>query len=410
VSGAALAAVDVAFEGLPPEPRIRVEGDGQATQRGAAAGRGETFIHNLHEPSDGSVAHASLELRSDPRADAALRGERGAHVEVAIDQLLGDVVVNEFRLKAVVQSCVRPLAAATRCDEVELLDNRGGDSSVVLLDGLRGETCRDDDLLRARGSAQLEDVKATTPGCNSELAVFSAGDAMAMQAPENRWKDGCGDQVRVALQPPLRVPITVWLVRRNADSEAAAAILHANEVFDRNKTGIVFTARTRDVTSSIAANRATILGCANADRLREGDFYDPKRINVYYVSQPWPASAFYTGQNCKSHRGIIFIGPAANVATLAHEFGHALSLFGGKKEGGHTEDVDGFDENNVMAGGGPPTRSHFSLGQAFRFNVDPRSWVNVNGLRSGPTQPCPAMQPPEPDPRCPRLQLDWERP
>jgi len=128
------------------------------------------------------------------------------------------------------------------------------------------------------------------------------------------------------------------------------------------------------------------------------------------VNEPWLASTFYTGRNCKGDRSVIFIGPAANLATLAHEFGHAFSLWGGEEEGGHSDPADGFDNNNLMAGGGPPTRSHVSLGQAFRFNVDERSWLNHNGVRDGTTRLCLAKQPAGPDRRCPPVGLDWTRP
>ena len=407
LTGEAVASVEVTFSGFPAGQRFQVDGDGRATERGAIAGRGETFIRDLHTPPDGSVAYASLELQGDPRT---LDGLRGAQADVLIDQLLGDVVVNEFRLKATFRSCSGPQAMLRACDEVNLRNNRGNDSSVVLLDGRRGGECQDDQLLRASASAPVGDVEQATSDCNSEIEVFSAGDAMAMHAPENTWKDGCGDTVNVDLRPPLQVPVSVWLVRRKAAPEAAAAMAHAREVYHRNKTGIAFTTRVVDISNRIQATRATTGGCKSVNSLRQSAFYEPKHINVYYVDKPWPVSAFYTGQNCKNHREVIFIGPAANVATLAHEFGHAFSLFGGKKEMGHTEDVEGFDDDNVMAGGGSPSRSHLSLGQAFRFNVDPRSWLNVKSLRSGPTHPCPARQPAEPDSRCPRLQLDWERP
>ena len=35
--------------------------------------------------------------------------------------------------------------------------------------------------------------------------------------------------------------------------------------------------------------------------------------------------------------------------------------------------------------------NHFSLGQVFRFNVDSRSSLNVNGVRTGTTRSCPAV-------------------
>ena len=55
---------------------------------------------------------------------------------------------------------------------------------------------------------------------------------------------------------------------------------------------------------------------------------------------------------------------------------------------------------------------HFSLGQAFRFDVDAQSQLNVNLVRNGVTRSCPAILPPPPFPidACPKLELDWTRP
>jgi hypothetical protein len=302
-------------------------------------------------------------------------------------------------------------AACQTHDVVELTSQRGDTDSVVLLDGRRDDdACPNDEVLRASGSVEVVNMIPADADCSSEIAVFSAGHAMAMHAPENGWHEEGGDVVEVALQPPLRVPVTVWLVRPNAAGEAQAAITHARAVYDENKTGIAFATRTKDMTNSPLARQATALSCENIRQLSQSDFYEQGRINVYYVNEPWLASTFYTGRNCKDDRSVIFIGPAANLATLAHEFGHAFSLFGGEKEGGHSGPADGFDDNNLMAGGGPPTRSHVSLGQAFRFNVDKRSWLNDNGVRQGPTRSCPAKQPSGPDRLCPPVSLDWKRP
>jgi hypothetical protein len=51
-------------------------------------------------------------------------------------------------------------------------------------------------------------------------------------------------------------------------------------------------------------------------------------------------------------------------------------------------------------------REHFSLGQAFRQNVNCASTINANGVRSGPVRSC-AEGVASP---CPELSYDWARP
>ncbi len=301
-------------------------------------------------------------------------------------------------------------AACQTYDVVELTDQSANEISIVLLDGMRDRTCLNDEVLRARGSLKVGNMIPGDSECSSEIAVFSTGHAMAMYAPEDSWPEAAGDVVTVALKSPLKVKVSVWLVRPNAKAEANAALTHAGAVYADNKTGIAFTHRIQDVADDPLARQVTALSCENVLQLSQSNFYEPGRINVYYVNEPWLASTFYTGRSCKKDRSVIFIGPAANLATLAHEFGHAFSLFGNKKDGGHSDPADGFDNNNLMAGGGPPTRSHVSLGQAFRFNVDERSWLNENEVRKGPTRLCPAKQPSGPDRLCPPVGLDWKRP
>ena len=76
----------------------------------------------------------------------------------------------------------------------------------------------------------------------------------------------------------------------------------------------------------------------------------------------------------------------ANIATLAHEIGHAFGLRPANS-GGHTNGVAGFGDNNIMWGGGPPTRNVFSLGQAFRMNTHTETTMsNARRIRSAHAQ------------------------
>jgi hypothetical protein len=207
--------------------------------------------------------------------------------------------------------------------------------------------------------------------------------------------------VDVQLKPLLSMPINVWLADASLAKRATDSITNANAIYDQNKTGIQFqVAQTQVVSLPI---RITIaLGCA-VSRILPTTIYVANQLNVYFTDVP------STGASCEADRNQIFVGTAANLATLAHELGHALSLFGDETTGGHTNGLAGFAKDNVMWGGGSVARKYLSLGQAFRFDADTRSQLNVNLVRSGPTRSCPAL-PPFPIDACPELKLDWTRP
>lgn len=95
-----------------------------------------------------------------------------------------------------------------------------------------------------------------------------------------------------------------------------------------------------------------------------------------------------------------------NVTTLVHEIGHVLSLNGSYLDGagGHTNGRPGFDIGNLMDKTDylpyRAARSHLTLGQLYRMNAHPHSWLNtILGTdlmtRSCATSPdrgvCPAL-------------------
>lgn len=102
-------------------------------------------------------------------------------------------------------------------------------------------------------------------------------------------------------------------------------------------------------------------------------------LNIYVV-----AAAAGFGAHCRRKPGelveVIFLMQTRHSpALLAHEIGHALSLWKPGKFG-HTEDLKGFGTSNVMLGweadDKSENRDQFSLGQGFRMNVDEDSWLN----------------------------------
>jgi hypothetical protein len=140
--------------------------------------------------------------------------------------------------------------------------------------------------------------------------------------------------------------------------------------------------------------------------LESDGLYVKDQLNVYYG----PVTA--TGQSCKD-RNMVLIGPGAYDTTLAHELGHALSLHGNELDWGHSNQVPGMTPANIMWVGDSQARTHFTLGQVFRFNVNKVSVLNKNGPRLGPERDCAPKPPataPDPDFECPGLALDWSRP
>ena len=123
--------------------------------------------------------------------------------------------------------------------------------------------------------------------------------------------------------------------------------------------------------------------------LTSSTFFTAGRLNVYYVN------GAFTGLMCTANPNVIVIGTTANNQTLAHEFGHSFSL-------NHTNTAAGFPSDNVMIGGGS-NRTHFSVGQAFRMNVNAGSALNTNGVRVGITRNCPDGTT---STTCPALSLD----
>lgn len=436
----------------PLDLRIRLEGE---AVRGAVlnlrGGRrdpetlrlepGDTRLGDVAEPRpEGAPRSASVAIRLEPEAVA--RWQRASEtspagatlgtVSLSIEQWLGGVRVNERLMKWPVVSCFQP----EPCDRVVQTGNTDGDESVLLLDARRQAGpagCRDDERRR---SAETEPVGnlLEADGCRSEVGIFSQGDAAAFVEKVDVWTDACGDVLTVDLEPLLEAPATVWVAVPAPLSllwwgEADTAVVvqedfkNAAQIYDQNKTGIAFDADLVKVSigdwkdilavledtpvlelllQAAADEDPTVPVCALPAELEELGFYRKDRLNVYYLPLP------FTGMICDDDRNVIFVGLVKKPATLAHELSHSFSLLG---PGGHTRDLPGFDETNVMWVKDSTPRTHFSLGQAFRHNLDETSTLNVNQVRNGPERRCPALPTsPDPDPACPRLEIDWTRP
>ena len=412
IGGKSVEAATLSFEGLADPAALKVEGAAEPTPDGATLMRGRSRLLNLTLPEEGRAPLAGLRLRLDPdflghAAGSGRRDETLDVVEVSIEQMLGSVAVNEFLLRYRLKSCGVP----EPCDVVKQQGKQGADDSVVLLDGRDGaDVCVNDEVRRGVTSTLVGNVKTKGSCTSSIVGVFSRDNAMAM-LEDPPWTDTCGDEVAAALGPAWEMPVNLWLGKMifvpDPGPIATQDLLAVNALYDENKVGIAFVEKQRKQIPTDPGTLAKVaFACQGLGELESAGLYVKDQLNVYY------GPVTITGQSCDD-RNMVLVGPAANNTTLAHELGHALSLHGAELEWGHSNDVPGMTPANIMWVGDSKIRTHFSLGQAFRFNVNKLSMLNKNGPRQGPERDCPpkpSETAPEPDFECPGLALDWSRP
>lgn len=327
-------------------------------------------------------------------------------------------------------------AAEVAVDTLEIVGLNEGEDAVVVVSGRfqKGEGgCRKDWVMetgRRSGSThviRLSNLLAADR-CISEVAVFSRDHAMVLRSVD--WADAAELRQTPLHDARIKVPITIWIVDPTAEQRARAEMNNANLLFKENFVGVEFVPHFEPLWTKRGApeiiDRGVLapiedgeIACTkNIEDFQGHGFYTPGRLNVYYLTLK------NTGRNCailespsacpadgapRGDGNVTFIGSHANLATLAHELGHAFGLRPGSCAG-HVDGLGGFSEDNIMVGQGPPTRRRFTLGQAFRMNTHDDEWGGTmlleNKLRSGPRRAClPAYS----TDRCPALGTDWLR-
>jgi hypothetical protein len=225
---------------------------------------------------------------------------------------------------------------------------------------------------------------------DGEIAAASSAYGATIKTPLV-WK-AATDKADLNPQPGvMRIPVKVWIalddvdpdpmrglpidvLRDSAQQYANYELALANYIYKKNRTGISF-AMVNDV-PAIMEDVERSFKC-------DGDYERaPGVLNVYYVTQM--GSAYGSGYHCPrdgSSADVVLIPWLHNATSLAHEFGHALSLLGyGDLRVGHVDDFAGFDHSNIMHGLETEEldpRGRISLGQVYRMSFDERSWLNL---------------------------------
>jgi hypothetical protein len=244
------------------------------------------------------------------------------------------------------------------------------------------------------------------------VVVYGKSNALAVvQQVRPPWTNPVGDIVPVALGNPLEVPVTVWILY-DPDDQAEEDVrgeipLATTAFFDGAECGIRFPEPWvihkigRDIffPPSPPEEDFVILDPANAvTRLQQdAPFYTAGTLNVYIIQDAAGDAAVTvhatnaiacTPANvpgCDVYGDMILISyDTEKTTTLAHEIGHTLSLE-------HVTDSPDFDSNNLMwAGNNVISRLNVTKGQCYRTHVDHSSYLNTDGVRTGPTlSDCP---------------------
>jgi len=282
-------------------------------------------------------------------------------------------------------------------------------------------------------SLLLGNLGGTNPLCpRDEIAVFSMDDPFILDTsdlgPGGIWTTVTGDVRTEDLRTeqlgegPRVVTLALWYLTTDAGGNCQAVdeadAKKATQLYNANRVGVIF------VFSSPlpACTDQTLTGvgtppsfaCPGTSQLP--DHFTKGAINVYYV----PSLGDYVrGLYCPRADPHIILVSRENYSetTLAHELGHAFGL-------SHTYDELGewfngnFGNDNLMWSDWV-ARSTFSLGQAFRINVEELSRLNRDLIRTGPVRQCECRwgsgctvkqfrTKADQDGICPRISAKWQ--
>jgi hypothetical protein len=355
-------------------------------------------VDDLGHPLEGATGTVTLALESSA---AMLRagpleapiGPDGARFE--------DVVVDgtESGVRLVAgwsghEGASAPFDVVLAFDRV-LLGNAGAGVRGALVDGYVGGRLANDLGFLAEGDQVSVGSVQRSAGSN-ELIVFGDGHAPAL-VTRVPWTEGV-DTVFVRLPEPVRVGITIWVVKGPFDAQrtrAKAAVERTTAIWSAERHGIEFSdVEYVDATADpdapdffsfdLCAKRA---GAENRIGKRDG------RLNIYYVERV--DGGLDRGRACPIGGDFAVMAERTGDELMAHEIGHLFSLR-------HVDHLtDDFDRTNVMHSSSS-VRRHLTEAQTFRAHFNAGSVINA-GLDLRPDLPIRTCSREAADPGCPAI-------
>jgi hypothetical protein len=233
----------------------------------------------------------------------------------------------------------------------------------------------------------------------------------------------------------LRIAVRVFLGdgpglanrQNSARSFVLMEIQDASVVLAENRAGISLHLADEQIVPPPASGDETVVkNCAEGEALTKGLDYAAGVLEIYLVDDLDDVSDddFADGFTCAAtnerlHPVIYLRAGARSENLVLHEVSHALGLT--LPGVGHSDQLVGFDGSNVMTSGYAPDdeawRSRLTVGQVFRMNADPGSWLNwANDAFSNPLREATAPRihcqcgADDPDGPCPRVVDDIANP
>lgn len=404
--------------GAPIDMEIKVSGRGvrnaevkfsagPGSSRPTRLAKDSTRVKGIPGSSRENLVTGELRLTPDveylKKAAAKHAGQQPrelATVRVEIAQRLTGYAVQENRFSVAFHHCGHS-PAKPRQDEIRLRRLEGGQAAVTLIDArqqleifvpgrpsIAASTCTNDWLVANGGLAGVGNL-LERDGCNSEVAVFSRGNAFHFLENLAFWTSQ-RETLEISLDRPLKVPLTVWLVATGSRAGAEGDVAEANRIFSRHRAGFELVATYVDAANLAAIWPAPGQWCSWVIQ----NHYVRDQLNAYYIDDIPLGGA--VGYNC----GPIFVDTHyAGHRVLAHEIGHSMGLAPANDHYSQPNSGDPNPQANLMfwADGG----DQLTLGQAFRINMESFSALNRLNLRTGPTRDCYAAS----DAFCPGLGL-----
>ncbi len=251
----------------------------------------------------------------------------------------------------------------------------------------------------------------TAPECLSEVAIFSESHGALLRKNVDRWSDSAQDDLFYSPPPKVVIPTVVWIVygtkvfplSRFATEklQVQGNISHANSIFKNSKCGIEIDVEEYHDRTDALPDPEIAIGCGMIENtLKTKIGYDPDKMNIYIVNEL--KSDVRAGVAClaESDNVIIVARKYRGNSTIAHEFGHWLQLDHTTLKNRPEVNVD-----NIMSYDDSSKENMLTAGQCYRANFDERSYINLAGLRKGPTKNCRNEQ--EDDEECPGLKREF---